>query len=277
MNQIDFLNEPLDKLNLMAGSILLGIGHNILFGVAAIMLICYLFKHGLFGGIAKFAVEFFVQLLLAATLLKYYYTPASFLDGLSFAQLFPTVCEWISQYIDQTAQDHMFLKIAEIMHTMEKPGIADWVMIPTYWIVQALFWVYQAAAFASIGLSYLAIGILVLIGPLFIPWLIVPKVNYLFWNWMQSVWQYSFYRVVAHAAAYVASTALLSFLDATFHGQYALAAFQVNLGKMIVLVAADIWFILRIGTFTSDLFKGASSAGTNFIGAVAGFRRGILH
>lgn len=276
MNPLD-VRSPLDDLVTQYGGLFLTAGHDILYFLALIIFASYVLKHGITGGMVQFLLQFLVLFFIANNLLKYYYTPSGLLGGLSVHQFFPAVADYYANTIDQSRQDHMFLAIAQMFSGLQKPGWADWTMIPVYWIVQILMWVYQALCLCSIMLAWVALGILNLLGPLFIPWIIVPKLNYLFWNWMQSIWQYSFYRVVAAAMVFVASTCMNVFLDNTIHGNYALAHVAVTMPQLIVLDVAFCWSILRIPTVVSDLFKGSSSAGTNFIGALAGFRRGILH
>jgi hypothetical protein len=41
--------------------------------------------------------------------------------------------------------------------------------------------------FAVIAYGYVASAVCVLIGPIFIPWFIVPKMDWLFWGWLQGV------------------------------------------------------------------------------------------
>jgi hypothetical protein len=74
---------------------------------------------------------------------------------------------------------------------------------------------------------------------------------------LQSVWQYSFYRVVATALCFVASGVWTTFESRLIHGDYSLANFVFILPKMIAITVGLIWLVLRIGTMVSDLFKAA--------------------
>ena len=44
----------------------------------------------------------------------------------------------------------------------------------------------EASAFAVIAYGYVAAAVCVLIGPIFIPWFIVPKMDWLFWGWLKA-------------------------------------------------------------------------------------------
>src|SRR5260370_21993721 len=57
----------------------------------------------------------------------------------------------------------------------------------------------QAAVFILIAFGYVAAAIALLLGPIFIPFFIVPHMEWLFWGWLKSLIQYAFYPSVAHA------------------------------------------------------------------------------
>jgi hypothetical protein len=47
------------------------------------------------------------------------------------------------------------------------------------------------------------LAVIVLVGPIFISFFIVPKLEWLFWGWFRAFIQYAFYQVVAHAFVFV--------------------------------------------------------------------------
>jgi type IV secretory pathway VirB6-like protein len=61
----------------------------------------------------------------------------------------------------------------------------------------------QAAVFGVIAFGYVAAAIAVMLGPIFIPFYIVPELEWLFWGWFKSLVQYAFYPVVANAYLFV--------------------------------------------------------------------------
>ena len=63
----------------------------------------------------------------------------------------------------------------------------------------------QAVSFAVIAYGYVASAVCVLIGPIFIPWFIVPKMDWLFWGWFKAFIGFSFYQVVASAFVFIFS------------------------------------------------------------------------
>jgi hypothetical protein len=267
--------DPLNMLTMQHGDVLLQGAHLVFLGIAGIILVLYTLKHGFTGGIFAFLFQYGIRFVIVNNLLKYYYAPL--FGSYSVHSIFPEFANYLVNEIDQGRLDILFDSMTKTLYLMQQPGISDYVMIPVAWMVEMNIWIMEAFCFGSIALSYVCLGILNLLGPYFIIWLMVPSVSYLFWNWLQSVWQYSFYRVIAAALCFVASVAWTSFSSHVIHGDYSLAHFAAIMGKMIAFDVAVLWGILRISAMVSDLFKGTSSAGSNFIGSVMSGARGIFH
>ena len=52
---------------------------------------------------------------------------------------------------------------------------------------------------AQVMWAQMALSIALLLGPVFIPWLVVPQLSFLFWGWLRTVLVYSLYGAVAGA------------------------------------------------------------------------------
>ena len=124
--------------------------------------------------------------------------------------------------------------------------------------------------------GFIAVGLGTVCGPLFIPWLLVPRMSWLFWNWIQFMLQYSFYRVVSSALIAVWTSVLVTFIDSSVHGDYTLAHFLVMLVPMGMLNIGMMFSVFRITSFVSDLFKGTAAAGGGMVGSVATVIRGAF-
>ncbi len=99
---------------------------------------------------------------------------------------------------------------------METPGLTlafNILEIVRYAVTVLCLLAAQAAVFAVIAFGYVAAAIAVLLGPMFIPFFIVPQMEWLFWGWLKSLIQYAFYPVVANAYLYVFGNLLIHFVD----------------------------------------------------------------
>ena len=85
----------------------------------------------------------------------------------------------------------------------ERPGIAKAMMNPYFAIVYVVIQVMIAAlsAIVSAIIAYGAIGsaVIGLLGPLFIPFLVFQKLEFLFWGWLRAFIGFCFYKVLAAA------------------------------------------------------------------------------
>ena len=69
-------------------------------------------------------------------------------------------------------------------------------------------------ALIAVIIAYGAIGatIIGLLGPVFIPWMVFDKTEFLFWGWLRAFLGFEFYKVVAAATMSVMSHLLISYL-----------------------------------------------------------------
>src|ERR1700687_12773 len=102
-------------------------------------------------------------------------------------------------------------------------------MSPYNAIIFALIQVLIAglSALISVIIAYGAIAstIVGLLGPVFIPFLVFDKLDFLFWGWLRAFLGFSFYKVVA-----AATLSILSLLLAHYHSM--MGGF-VDTGKML--------------------------------------------
>src|SRR6202022_388993 len=90
------------------------------------------------------------------------------------------------------------------------PGIFFFHEALTFFAVYIALAIAQGVAFAVIAYGLVATAVCVLIGPIFIPFFIVPKLDWLFWGWFKAFIGFSFYQVVASAFIFVFAKVLTS-------------------------------------------------------------------
>ena len=52
---------------------------------------------------------------------------------------------------------------------------------------------------AQVMWAQIALAILMILGPLFIPFLVIEPLSFLFWGWFKALWTYSLYGALAAA------------------------------------------------------------------------------
>ena len=131
------------------------------------------------------------------------------------------------------------------------------IQIVWYTIAVICIVVAQAAVFAVIAFGYVAASVAVLLGPIFIPFFIVPTMEWLFWGWLKSLLQYAFYPVVANAYLFVFGNLLIHFVD-SHPPPWDGATLLVLFFPLVFLLMAFTYGILKIPSLVNSLFTGRS-------------------
>src|SRR5207247_8682575 len=95
---------------------------------------------------------------------------------------------------------------------MDSPSWGDFLGTAIYVIVIILLAAAQAVAIVVIAYGFIATAVCVLVGPVFVPFFLVPKMEWLFWGWFRCFIQYAFYQVIAAAVVFIIGNLMLGAL-----------------------------------------------------------------
>ena len=98
----------------------------------------------------------------------------------------------------------------------------------------------------------------VLVGPIFIPFFIVPKLEWLFWGWLRCFVQYAFYQVIAAAVVYVIGNLIIGMLDLQPRGTISTVQLIQAFPVLVITFLAAIYALLKIPALTNHIFSGTS-------------------
>ena len=150
------------------------------------------------------------------------------------------------------------------------PSILSSLMSPyyaiVYFAVQLLLGIMAAVVSAILAYGAIASTIIGLLGPIFIPFLVFDKLDWLFWGWLKSYLGFSFYKVVAAAAMNVLAQVLTNYyiqLGQSFSDPSLLVETQPLL---ILLVLVNVYILFKIPAMTQSLFSGHTSGGSSGLG-----------
>lgn len=126
-----------------------------------------------------------------------------------------------------------------------------------------------ALALAQIIFANIAVAVLVALGPLFIPFMVVPKLDFLFWGWFKAMLQYSLYGAIAAIMISIWTRLVLSFSRGLSAQEFTVQSMTVATGVWLVpvfaVIVCAIVSILKIGDI-AGMIVGAGSDGGGFIG-----------
>jgi hypothetical protein len=126
-----------------------------------------------------------------------------------------------------------------------------------YFVVAFFVTAARVALVAVIAFGWVATAIAVLVGPIFIPFFIVPHMEWMFWGWFKALIQYAFYQVIAQAFVFVFGSFLLRSIDA-FPPPYTVDKILVGGFHLVFLLLAFIYGMLKVPSLANSLFTGRS-------------------
>ena len=244
-------------------------GQNLFRMFATILVVWYGAKSALAaaGGRSPFHFDHFASLLLTISfgfaMVNYYSTPIPGV-GTSFHALVTDEAQFLSSRIDQAQLQNVVRQIADFQSRMDSPGWGDFLGTAIYVVVIILLSTAQAVALIVIAYGFIATAVCVLVGPLFIPFFIVPEMEWLFWGWFRCFIQYAFYQVVAAAVVYVIGNLILGALRLPPAGAVSTVQLLAWFPVLFITFLASIYALLKVPALTNHIFSGAaggSSAG----------------
>ena len=126
-----------------------------------------------------------------------------------------------------------------------------------------LFFVF-AVGQAQVIWANFALAMAILLGPIFVPFMVVPQLSFLFWGWFKTMLVYSLYAAVAAAVfrvtTEVGQTVLVAAtLPASFTSIEGYAEMHVNAGICLLYAVAGLLASLKVGEFCQLLLSGSGS------------------
>ena len=97
-----------------------------------------------------------------------------------------------------------------------------------------------------------------LVGSIFVPFFIVPILEWLFWGLLRCFLQYAFYEVIAAAVVYIIGNLIIGVL--TLQGTGTISTLQLISWFPVLLITfvASIYVLLKVPSLTSHIFSGTA-------------------
>ena len=132
-------------------------------------------------------------------------------------------------------------------------------------LLLALFFI----TYAQVLWGHLALSISILLGPIFIPWLVFEPMAFLFWGWFRSVLAYSLYAAIAGAILRIWGGVGLGYVTTLSHSLPLDNFAAVVYWSLILfpLCTAGILAACKVGEMTSLLISGAAFTGSGGVSA----------
>jgi len=284
MDFLILIKNGCDNLTATVAPSIDSIGFHMVLSLATIMLVWFGVQEALAsaqGGqgfsVAKF-LNFFLLITFAYCFVKFYdgaipgigYSLKSFISG-GTSSLVDYIGSDSTQEV-QTAIHTALAKAGTLSPSLTEP----YTLLCTY-TVQVVLSI--LTALIAVIIAYGAVGatIIGLLGPVFIPWMVFGKTDFLFWGWLKAFLGFEFYKVVAAATMSVMSHLLISFLTSGAMNMDNPQNLIYLMPGLLMLCFVAGFILLKIPAMTAALFSGHTGghdAGVGIASAVA--TRGLM-
>ena len=276
MDYLQFIFQAINNLLTQNLGFFDAMGQNLFRSFATILVVWYGVKTALSSASGKHFLHFdnFASLLLTISfgfgMVNYYSAPIPGV-GTSFHNLITDESQFLANKINQTELQTVEERIADFEIRMDSPGIADVLGTVIYVVIIILLAAAQAIAIVVIAFGFIATAVCVLVGPVFIPFFIVPKLEWLFWGWFRCFIQYAFYQVIAAAVVYVIANLILGIMDLQPKGTISTVQLLEAFPVLFITFLASIYSLLKIPALTHHIFSGtAGGSSAGIVGSVVG-------
>jgi len=241
------------------------LGLNLFRAFAIILIVWFGVKSALASasGHQGFHFDHFASLLMTIAfgyaMITFYSRPIPGM-GVSFYHLIIDEGTNLANQLNNGIVTELWSRLNSIYFETEQPGLSiaiNVLEILRYAITILALAAAETASFVVISFGYIAAAIAVMLGPIFIPFFIVPKMEWLFWGWLKSLLQYAFYPVVANAYIFVFGQLLIHFVD-SHPPPYDGATLALLFLPLLFLLIAFTWGVLLIPSLVNSLFTGRS-------------------
>ncbi len=239
-------------------------GRDLLIGLATIMLVWFGLKTALQAGDFLAGMHFsrFASLVLMISfgfgMINYYDSPIPGI-GTDFHHLITDEAQSLSTTISNNMLDTITTKISAFEGTVETPGVTlDIAVYFDYWAIILLLALAQAVAMIVVAFGIIATAVCVLLGPIFIPFFIVPHLDWLFWGWLKCFIQYAFYQVVAAAVVFIIGNVLTAFMSLQNGRPIPVSEQGALVAPLFIVIIASVYALIKVPMLTSHIFSGSA-------------------
>jgi len=175
--------------------------------------------------------------------------------GVSFSNLITDQAGYFQSVLEARAFDNIYRHFDDLADRFMQPDAWSILANLIYWTVLLLVALAKALSLAVIAFGLIASAVCGLLGPIFVPFFVVPKLEWLFWGWLKSFIQYSFIPVVAIAFLMIFEqfvfryvTTLPPTITSAEYGVYALQA--------VAVIATFCVGMVLVPSLTNSIFSG---------------------
>jgi hypothetical protein len=200
----------------------------------------------------------FAKLLLFISfgyaLIAFYESPIPGI-GISFSNLVTDQAHVFANILDARSLELVFDHLDMLWGQFVQPDAWSILANLLYWLLLIVVTFAKVISLAIVAFGLIASAVCALLGPIFVPFFIVPKLDWLFWSWFKAFIQYSFIPVVALAFLMIFERFIFQYLT-TLPSGITEDLYLVYGLQAIVIIGVFALGILMVPSLTSAIFSG---------------------
>jgi TrbL/VirB6 plasmid conjugal transfer protein len=175
--------------------------------------------------------------------------------GVSFSNLITDQAHEFANILDARSLELTFDHLDELWQRFVQPDAWSILANLLYWLLLIVVTLAKVVSLAVVAFGLIGSAVCALVGPIFVPFFIVPKLDFLFWSWFKAFLQYSFVPVIALAFLMIFERFVFQFLTTVPPGitedLYMIYGLQV-----FVILGVFIAGLLLVPSLASSIFSG---------------------
>ena len=175
--------------------------------------------------------------------------------GVSFSNLITDQAAHFQSVLEARAFDNIYQHFDELADHFLQPDAWSILANLMYWTVLLLIALAKALSLAVIAFGLIASAVCGLLGPIFVPFFIVPTLDWLFWGWLKAFIQYSFVPVVAIAFLMIFERFVFRYVT-TLPPTITSAEYGVYGIQAVIVMATFCIGIVLVPSLTKSIFTG---------------------
>lgn len=175
--------------------------------------------------------------------------------NVSFTNLITDQTHYFATILEARSLELMFEHLDDLWGHFLQPD--PWALFANllYWLLLCAITLAKAASLAIVAFGLIASAICALLGPIFVPFFIVPSLDWLFWSWLKAFVQYSFVPVVAFAFLMIFERFVFNYLT-TLPPGITEDLYLVYGLQALVIIGTFCVGIFMVPSLTSSIFSG---------------------
>jgi hypothetical protein len=200
----------------------------------------------------------FAKLLLFISfgyaLIAFYESPIPGI-GVSFSNLITDQAQEFANILDARSLELVFDHLDQLWQQFVQPDAWSILANLLYWLLLIVVTLAKVLSLAVVAFGLIASGVCALVGPIFVPFFIVPKLDWLFWSWFKAFIQYSFVPVIAFAFLMIFERFIFQYLTTLPPGITEDLYMLYGIQSLVVIGVFTVG-ILLVPSLTSSIFSG---------------------